>query len=151
MASPNVHTGGLVTMSRTKEFSMMQRMALRAAHPVSIIFYFVGAMWSIFYLWNQNWVFALAIFVAARALGFAAVRHTHLQEMSETLLGKMALLHLHPANLAVQFIGAIVCLAGVWMHTTETILGGASLIAAGHAFGWSKVNSSLDLTTEEKL
>jgi len=141
-----MYTAGFTSLARRgSDYSWLQRTVLRASHPVSIVFYIIGWTWGIFYLWHQNWILALIAVVMARAFGMIAARHAHLQEMANTTLGRLALLHLQPLNLAIQGIGAVVLITAVWMHSTELVLVGVSLIAAGHAFGWSNVHPSLAL------
>jgi len=139
----HVYTAGSTLQAgESSHDSWLQRMVLRAAHPVSIVFSIIGWTWGVFYLWRHDWVMALIAVVLARA-------SVHLQEVADTILGRLALLHLQPFNLTIQVIGTVVLITGVWMHGTELILGGISLITVGHAFGWSHVHPGLAL--EESL
>ena len=116
-----------------------------------MIFYFISWSWGIFYLWNHQWLLALLVVLVGRTMGYLSVRHAHIEAMANTTLGKIAKLHANPFNLTTQLLGGVVCLVGVWMHATEMILSGVSLIGLGHLVGWSKVDASFDLHNEDSI
>jgi len=93
--------------------------------------------------WNHLWVEALLTYLAARFLGALAVSRTDVGVLGQTLLARLALLHLHGSNLLVQTAGLLVVLYGLWMHETRLILTGVSLILLGHVQGWGRVDSRL--------
>lgn len=120
--------------------SWFQRYFLRRFHPRSIFIDVVGFIWFTYYFWNHDWKSAVGIVIVERIIAFFSVANLDVSRFSETTLGKLGLLHLHPANLAIQIFGSIILLYGIWQHSTEIILGGLSLIFLGHIFGWSKVD-----------
>jgi hypothetical protein len=124
--------------------STFQRLIVLRSHPLSVICDTIGLMWATYLLWHRQWQLALAIGVAARAVGFALVRGANVDAMARTTMGKMMLLHLRPFNLATQTVGALLTVWGVWEHATPIILAGLSLIVAAHAVGWTKVHPSLE-------
>lgn len=121
-------------------FTFMEKYVLRASHPRSLFIDVVGRMWAVYFLWDQNWRAALAIFLIFRLVSFAAVWNINIKNFADTLLGKIGLLHIHPINLATQLAGSVILLYGVWQHSTDLILGGTSLVFLGHLFGWSNVD-----------
>lgn len=123
------------------EMSWFQKYFLKRFHPRSIFIDVVGFAWFTYYFWHHDWKSAIGIVVIERVIAFFSVMNVDMQSFSETTLGKMGLLHLHPANFAIQIFGSIILLYGVWEHSTEIILGGLSLIFIGHVFGWSRVDS----------
>lgn len=147
MGNVQIQTGGYAKPAAAQGLTLIERILIRGSHPVSMIFYLVSWTWGVFFFWNQQWPLALTVVLVGRIFGYLAVRHAHVDAMADTTLGKIAILHAHPFNLITQTIGAVVCLTGVWMHTTETILSGISVIALGHIVGWAKVHESLDLHT----
>ena len=112
-------------------------------HPRKIIFDVVGAIWATYFLWNKNWQAAMIAIVAMGGLGLFFTRKVDPELMSQTILGKIGLLHKHPINLTLNLIGIIPLIYGLWMHEEVVILLGLSVIIMGHFFGWSKVNSKL--------
>lgn len=123
--------------------SWLQRLILRRLHPLSMIFDLIGVMWAVYFLWAHNWGAAVAVFLVARAIGVALAWNARLDLLSQTVMGRIALLHLHPVNLALQTMGAAGAIWGLWTHAAVPILGGLSLIFAGHAVGWEKVHKAL--------
>ena len=123
--------------------SRLEKYVLRRFHPRAIFIDSVGMIWFFYFLWLQNWQLALASAVIGRLLAITAVLHVNPQKMSETVMGKIAMLHLHPVNLIVQMTGFIVLIYGVWMHSTEYILLGLSAILLGHYFSWGEVSAEL--------
>ena len=129
----------------TTGYSLMERMVLRRAHPISIMLGAAGAVLAVTFLWQQNWLYALISIIAARLAAYLVLRNANLPALAETPLGKIGLLHLHPVNLTIQSIGAVVAIYGLWTHSTEAISGGLAIIFAGHLFGWSKVDPRFGL------
>jgi hypothetical protein len=68
--------------------------------------------------------------------------------LSETSMGKIGLLHLHPMNLAIRLVGAVILLYGIWQRSLDLTLGGVSVIFLGHTFGWAKVDPRFARNTE---
>lgn len=125
------------------EYSWLQRTILRRFHPRSIFIDSVGFIWFTYFLWNHEWQAAIGVVVIAKIAAYLSAVNIDISLFSKTLLGKIALLHLHPLNLIIQLMGAIVFIYGLWDHLTEAILGGVSLILLGHLFGWSRIDESL--------
>lgn len=120
--------------------SWFKQYFLRRFHPRSIFIDVVGFIWFTYYFWNHDWKTAIGVVVVERIIAFFSVSNIDVKRLAETPLGKLGLLHLHPANFAIQVFGAIILLYGIWQHTTEVILGGLSVLFLGHVFGWSKVD-----------
>lgn len=129
------------TQGQDRNFSAMERWVLRRAHPVAIVLDLIGSIWAIYFLWLQNWQYALGIIVLERVISILLVWKVNLNELANTAIGKIALLHLHPFNFTVQLVGLIIALIGVWQHSTVYTLAGISLIVLGHFFGWNRIDS----------
>jgi hypothetical protein len=130
-------------LAMAHDFSWLERLVLRRFHPRSLSIDTVGVMWFIYYLWNHEWKSALAIVIAGRVFAYLSVMRIDTEAFAETTLGRIALLHLQPVNLLVQFVGALVGIYGIWQRSTEIILLGVSLILLGHIFGWSRVDDRM--------
>lgn len=98
-----VQTEYIVTAEH--DFSILERFALKCFHPRAIFVEVVGFIWAIYYFWNYNWQMSLGVFVLALVLAILSVMDTNPQKLSETTLGKIGLLHLHPMNLTIRFGG----------------------------------------------
>lgn len=123
-------------------YTWLERLTLRKFHPRKIFFDLASGMWAVYFLWYQDWQRALLVGLTISLLGYISVWNVDVEKMSETPLGKLALLHLHPFNLITQLIGLVPLVYGIWIHSTEYILGGLSIVMIGHAYGWWKVNSA---------
>jgi hypothetical protein len=126
--------------SHADTFSGIERLVLRRFHPRRIMIDLAVAPWIAYFVWERDWVRATAIAVIFGGLGLASVWRTDPDKLATTTLGKIALLHLHPMNLALQTLSLFPILYGLWLHEGELILLGLSLLCAGHTFGWSKVD-----------
>lgn len=100
-------------------------------------------MWVLYSLWFHLWTWAAAALVVGVALGALATKGMLVDEIAQTVLGKILLLHLHPVNVALQTFGLAVLLYGFWMHSIVLMLLAVSVILLGHMFGWHKVNHAL--------
>lgn len=140
MATEITYTEQITSVSAQSPMSWMQRLILRRSHPRSLFINSAGFIWFIYYFWQHNWQMAIVAVVVARIFGYLSVMDADAQALSETKLGKIALLHLHPMNLLIQVLGFAFLLYGVWLHSVELTLGGTSAVLIGHVFGWSKVD-----------
>ena len=122
---------------------MLRKYFLMRFHPRKIIFDTVGAIWSVYFLWNNNWQYSLISFVGMGLIGFYFTRNINPELMSQSTIGRIGLIHAHPINLSLNVLGLFFLVYGIWMHEVLSILIGLSVIILGHFFGWSKVNSKL--------
>ena len=136
----------LRALTEGEKFNALERYVLRRAHPFMLMFDIVGVMWSTYYLWLGEWRIALGIIIVERLICMSFLNTVNYRSMADTLLGRIALLHLHPVNLAIQGAGIVFTVWSIWMHSTQGILGGLTAIILGHAFGWSKVDDRLKRT-----
>lgn len=121
----------------------MERMVIRRGHPKHIIVGIVGFLWFVYFLWQHDWTWALAVAVLSGVLGRLLTSGTKDESLAPTLLGKIMLLHLHPMNLSVQIVGFALLFYGIWLHSTIYIMVATSLVFLGHMWGWHKVNEAL--------
>lgn len=128
-------------MSNIGRFSFLERFILRKFHPRKIFFDFIGLTWSVYFLWNHQWPLALAASMLSGSIGLISVWNVDLDKMAQTPLGRMAMLHLNPANIAIQSAGVVAGVLGIWSHSTVIMMLALSIILAGHVFGWSKFDS----------
>jgi hypothetical protein len=132
-----------VTTSTVKE-GAFRRYIVKRAHPTALFLDTAALIWAIYFLWYHAWQMSLLILVVQRTFTWFLIQPVDSDQMSRTLLGKLALLHIHPFNLAIQTCGLIVTGWGIWLHETVPVLGGISLILIGHGFGWRHVHKALD-------
>ena len=121
----------------------MERMVIRRGHPKHIIVGIVGFLWFVYFLWQHDWTWALAVAVLSVVMGRLLMAGTKDESLAPTLLGKIMLLHLHPMNLSVQIVGFALLFYGIWLHSTIYIMVATSLVFLGHMWGWHKVNEAL--------
>jgi hypothetical protein len=125
--------------------SALQRYYLRRAHPASLFIDGAALTWIVYYFWNHLWVEALLVLVISRIIANIISFRANVDELAQTGLGKMALLHLQPVNLTVQLIGVVGLFYGLWTHEVKVILAGLSIIFLGHLIGWHRVDRRFDL------
>lgn len=125
------------------EFNALQKIVLRRSHPKSIFVDTVGMMWMALYVWRNLWLEAVLVVVAARLFALALTWNVDFEKMAGTTLGRIALLHLDRWNLMLQTLGAVTIIYGLWVHGTNAIFMGLSLLLLGHLRGWGEVSSSL--------
>ena len=126
-----------------KKMTFLERSIVRSGHPRRIIVGMITLMWVLYSLWFHLWTWAAAALVVGVALGALATKGMLVDEIAQTVLGKILLLHLHPVNVALQTFGLAVLLYGFWMHSIVLMLLAVSVILLGHMFGWHKVNHAL--------
>jgi hypothetical protein len=121
----------------------LQKTFVRHAHPRHIILAYVGLMWGVYFMWFHNWVWALAAVVISGLVGRILTGDVREENLAQTTLGKILLLHMHPVNFVLQTAGVAVTFYGVWLHAGMHIMVGVTVILLGHLWGWHKVNDAL--------
>ncbi len=124
-------------------YGFLQRFALLRAHPRRIFFDMAVLPWEVYYLWQGQWGVALTLFVLGSAVSFISVSDADYAKIAETILGKIALLHLRPVNIFFQLAGLAFFIQGLLVHSTQAMLVGTSSLLIGHMVGWEKVHLSL--------
>ena len=99
-------------------FSWFKRYFIKRFHPRSIFVDVAAGIWFVYFLWHHDWMSAVAIVIIARIASMLLTMRVDADAFVETFLGKMALLHLNPANMIIQVLGLVITLYGVWMHST---------------------------------
>ena len=123
--------------------TFLQEFMLSRGHPRQIILHLVGGIWTVYFLWQHNWMWALGCFALSELTSEMLSTETGAEMLSQTTLGKILLLHANPLNFFVQAIGGALLVYTLWLHSLPGIMIAISLILLGHFAGWSKVNSAL--------
>jgi hypothetical protein len=123
--------------------TFFERSVVRSGHPRRIIVGVISLMWVLYSLWSHIWVWAVVALVVGVAFGLLVTAGMNVDELAQTMLGRILLLHLHPINVALQTFGFAVLLYSFWMHSAVLMLLAISVILLGHMFGWHKVNHAL--------
>ena len=129
--------------SSSPHLTYIQRAILRRGPPRHIIIGIVGGIWTFYFLWMHNWIWAVATLLVSTILGRVATSGVNERKLAHTKLGKIMLLHLHPANIVIQSFGIAALLYGGWIHSTAVIMAAVSIILFGHLWGWHDVHDAL--------
>lgn len=113
----------------------LQKLMLEHLHPVKFILETIGTIWAVYFLWNQNWLWALVFGLGLPLLSTILLWNKKLPD-SRSGYAKLALIHAHPLNLILHLIGGAVAIYGIWMHGSIAILLGVTIILVGHLWGW---------------
>jgi flagellar biosynthesis component FlhA len=98
---------------------------------------------TLYFLWEHAWMWAAAAVLISVALGAIVTPRNHEENLAQTTLGKIMLLHLHPVNVLLHSAGLLFLLYGVWVHSAIYIMMAGSIILIGHMWGWHRVNEAL--------
>ncbi|NBX67940.1 MAG: hypothetical protein EBR01_03125 [Proteobacteria bacterium] len=134
----------VLEIPRKPKYNFLQRFALRRAHPRRVFFDVAALPWEVFYLWNGRWGVALTLFIMTSVVSMIAASDADYEKISETVLGKIALLHLLPVNMFFQLSGLVFLVQGLISHNTQSMLLGSSFVFIGHMAGWGKVHRALE-------
>jgi hypothetical protein len=123
--------------------TFLERAFVRRGHPKNVIVAVVGAIWGLYFLWIHDWIWALATVVLSAAVARFLTYGIREENLAQTTLGKIMLLHLHPMNLIVQTAGFGLLIYSIWTHSAILVMAAVSIILFGHLWGWHKVNDAL--------
>lgn len=121
----------------------LERIIVRQGHPRRIILGIVSLTWGLYFLWLHSWTWALVVLALGIALGIVVTTGIDEEQLGQTTVGRILLLHLHPLNGLLQIVGFSALFYGVWIHSGLHIMSAISLILLGHMWGWHKVNDAL--------
>ena len=121
-------------------FTFFEKLILRRFHPISLLFETSGLIWVTYFLWQNNWQYALGAILATRLLSSSIVWRIDLQA-----LGRLGLLHLNPFNMGIQIVGTLLTIWALWDHSKVFILLGVSIIILGHSFGWHQFDPKFSI------
>jgi hypothetical protein len=122
-----------------REFTLIERYMIRRFHPRRILMDVAGLPWAVYFLWTNKWQWAVLAMLVSGIFGMLATNSVDAKDYGRTMFGKMALLHLHPTNIIVQFSGIAVLVWALWTHSTPGVLAGLSIVFLGHMVGWDAV------------
>src|SRR5689334_13965077 len=105
MATEAIYIEQVTAVESESDFSFMEKMVFRRFQPQSILIDLVGMTWFTYFFWSHQWAQAIAVILFSRLLALTIVRKPNYSLMAETTWGKVALLHLHPANVFIQVGG----------------------------------------------
>lgn len=116
----------------------LQKLMLEHLHPAKFILETIGTIWAVYFLWNQDWLWAIVFGLGLPLISTILLWGKKLPD-SRSGYAKLALIHAHPLNLSFHVIGAAIGVYGVWNHDTVFILVGITVILIGHVWGWKTV------------
>jgi hypothetical protein len=123
--------------------TFVERHMLRHGHPRQMIVGMLTMVWGSYLFWTHELVYGIAVLVAGLIFARLVTWRMHEEELADTTLGKILLLHLHPMNLALQTCGFIALFFGFWEHSAMYLMTGTTMILLGHMWGWHKVHQAL--------
>lgn len=127
-----------VTFCGVNAMSLLKQITINHAHPTKLLFDLIGLIWTVYFLWENNFWLGLAIGVSSSVLGTLLTIRANSEQIAKTVLGKYMLARLHPFNFVFQLSGYLVSLYGIWFHSGWVILTGVTLVILGHLWGWSQ-------------
>lgn len=119
--------------------NFLERIMVQHAHPTKLILELVGIIWGVYFLWQQNWVWAVILGLGLPTLGTILVWGKDEEQLAATLLGKVMLMHAHPMNFLLHIVGFIPLVYGLWTHLPIPILTGITVIVIAHLWGWERL------------
>jgi hypothetical protein len=126
--------------NKYNQLNLLQKAAVRHAHPASFIMNLLGVIWAGYFLWLHQWVWAMLCLVAG-VLGdvvFASLDRGYLILAKSQLnaFQKLLVYHTHPVNLILHLIGLVCYVLGAWYHAVSLLLAAVSFVLLGHVFPW---------------
>lgn len=144
MATTVIQASAAGVLDRPR-LSVIQRYYLRRAHPASLFVEAAGISWIVYYFWNHLWVEALLVLLFSRVIANIVAFRSNPDDLAQSVLGRIVLLHTQPVNMFVQLVGLVGFFYGVWTHEVKVLLAGISIVMLGHIVGWHRVDRRFEL------
>lgn len=113
---------------------------LQHLHPTKFILELIGIMWATYFLWQQNWLWAVVAGFGLPILGSILTWRVNTDQLRKSSYARLVLIHAHPLNILLHIVGAAITVYGLWNHQTLVILSGISVLILGHVWGWKSAN-----------
>jgi hypothetical protein len=123
--------------------TFFERHILRHGHPRHMIVGALTTVWTSYFFWQHEFVYGISVLGGGLIIARLVTWGMHEEELANTTLGKILLLHLHPMNVLLQTLGVFILFVGFWEHSSMYLMFGTSLILLGHMWGWHKVHQAL--------
>ncbi len=123
--------------------TFFERIAVQHAHPTKFVLELLGVLWSLYFVWQHDWIYALLAGIGLPLLGTILVWGKNEEGLARSLMGKIMLLHLEPLNMLMHTLGYLIVLYGLWFHSGPYILFGISFLFLGHLWGWKRVSENI--------
>lgn len=115
---------------------MYHKVHAQKANPVNFLLHVVGIVGAAYYLWFNNWQWALLFGLVLPLVGhiYAWVNEKgHNPKM--TMFREVMLGHAEPINATMHLIAAVLAVYGFWYHDYYYLAGAVAVGAIGHLFG----------------
>lgn len=121
-----------------KKMTCFQRACAQDANPVSFLLHLVGFVGAAYYLWNQEWEWALLFGLALPLAGHFYAWFTEKGKPARmTFFREVMYSHSEPVNAVLHLIGFVLLVMGFWNHSYLYLGGAIAVMAVGHLFGAS--------------
>jgi hypothetical protein len=90
----------------------LERHMLRHGHPRHMIVGLLTTVWTGYMFWQHEFVYGISVLIAGVIFARLVTWRMHEEELANTTLGKILLLHLHPMNVVLQTFGVFVLFFG---------------------------------------
>jgi hypothetical protein len=119
-----------------KKMSFYQRVCAQDANPVSFLLHVVGFFGAAYYLWYQNWEWAVLFGIVLPLIGHIyAWFNEKGKTVKMTMFREVMYAHAEPVNSVLHLIAGILAVMGFWGHNYLYLAGALGAIALGHLFG----------------
>jgi len=121
--------------------TFFQRVCAQDANPVNFLLHMIGLVGGAFYLWNQNWQWAVLFGLILPVVGHMyAWFNEKGKSVKMTFLREVMYSHAEPVNAVLHSIGIILAAMGFWYHDYLYLCGAVAVIGVGHLFGSAFMN-----------
>jgi hypothetical protein len=119
-----------------KKMTYFQRVNAHHANPVNFLLHLIGIIGAAYYLWNQNWEWAVLFGLVIPFIGGVyAWFNEKGKPVKMTMLREVMLSHAEPVNAMMHVIGIVLAVMGFWNHDYLYLAGAVAVISVGHLFG----------------
>lgn len=119
-----------------KKMTLLQKVCAQKANPVNLLLHLIGLVGAAYYLWLNNWEWAVLFGVVLPLVGqtyawFVEKGHAH----KMTMLREVMLSHAEPVSATMHLIALVLAVYGFWNHDYYYLGGAIMVCAIGHLFG----------------
>ncbi len=115
---------------------IIHRLMILHAHPAKFIAEILGVIWSVYFLWQHNWVGAVIVSLVGFLLSTLLLWNQSIDYLETTSLGKVMSVYGTPLNFLLYNLSALPVIYGLWLHDSFFILIGISILLLPHLRGW---------------
>jgi|SRR5919106_2900943 hypothetical protein len=123
-----------------KKWSLLEKIVVKHAHPVTFVFHLLALLWGSYFLWGNRLVPAVLssvlLALVGHLLGGFDKNYKAVVGSELNLFQRLMLYHFDAVSLLVHYLAFAIYIFGMWTHSTWALLSAVTVSLLGYVIPW---------------